>query len=107
MQPSRRLRTRWLGAFSCGIALISNVFPADAIAPYDDPGPLGMQMTTLLNTIKSTLESYCPLAGGPPQCEELQQMRHLLEAGSVPQLREMRAREQAIEAELEHQQWPE
>jgi hypothetical protein len=32
-------------------------------------------------------------------------MRHLLEAGSVVRLREMRVREQTIEAELARQQW--
>jgi hypothetical protein len=63
-----------------------------------------MQVTTLLNTIKSTLESYCPSEVGPPQCEELKQMRHLLEAGSVVRLREMRVRVQAIEAELQRKQ---
>ena len=105
MQSGRQSRTLRLAAVSCGIALTANVFRADAIVAYDDPEPIDMQVTTLLNAIKSTLESYCPSAVGPPQCEELKQMRHLLGAGSVVRLREMRVREQAIEAELERQQW--
>jgi hypothetical protein len=105
MQSGRQSRTLWLGTLSCGIALMANVFRADAIVAYDDPGPLNMQVTALLNTVKSALESYCPSAVGPPQCEELKQMRRLLEAGSTMRLREIRAREQAIEAEMERQQW--
>ncbi len=64
-----------------------------------------MQVTTLLNTIEYALESYCPWAVGPSQCEELKQMRRLLEVSSTMRLREIRAREQALEAELERQQW--
>jgi hypothetical protein len=104
MQFGRQSRALWLAVVSCGIALTANVFRADAIIAYDDPGPIDMQVTTLVNTIKSTLESYCPSAISPPQCEELTQMRHLLEAGSVVRLREMRVRVQAIEAELQRKQ---
>ena len=105
MRSGRQFCTPWLRTLLCGIALVANVLRADAIVPYDDPGPLGMQVTSLLNTVKSALESYCPPRGGAPQCMQLKRMRHLLEAGAVRQLREMRASEQPIEAELTRQQW--
>jgi hypothetical protein len=105
MPSGRQFRTLGLDTLLCGIAIASHVLHADAIVPYDNPGPLGMQVTSLLNTIKSTLESYCPARGSPPQCMELKRMRHLLEAGAVVRLWEMRARAQTIEAELERQQW--
>jgi hypothetical protein len=47
-----------------------------------------MQVTSLLNTINSSLESYCPARGGPLQCLELRRMRHVLQAGAVMRLRE-------------------
>jgi hypothetical protein len=105
MRSSRQFGTLWLCILLCGIALVANVLRADAIVPFDDPGPLGMQVTSLLNTIKSALETYCPPSGGTTQCMELQRMRHLLEEGAVLQLRELRASEQTIEAELKRQQW--
>jgi hypothetical protein len=102
---SGRHRTLWLDTLLYGVAFAFNVFRADAIVPYDDPGPFGMQVTSLLNTINSTLESYCPTRGSPLQCMELKRMRHALETGAAVELRKMRTREQAIEAELERQQW--
>jgi hypothetical protein len=105
MPSGRQLRATWLETLMCGMAFASNVLRADAIVPYDSPGPLGMQVTALLNAVNSTLESYCPARGGPPQCMELKRMRRALKAAADVPLREMRAREQAIEAELEHQRW--
>jgi hypothetical protein len=97
---------------SCCFFLLSvQALRADAILRYDDPGPPGMQLTFLINSVKSALESYCPVEDHQPLCTELRLMGHKLQqlqAGipveAMEPLSQVRSRERAIEAELQHQQ---
>ena len=79
-----------------------------------------MQVTFLLNTIESALESYCPAKERAPLCAELGQMGQsivpLLEqvktgrvsaAAAAQRLGEMRSREKTIEIVLGRQRWDE
>src|SRR5579864_9318630 len=96
----------------CVCFLSTQTFRVDAILPYDDPGPLGMQLISLLSSVKSALESYCPMGDHRPLCTELRLMDSRLkqfQAGKpvegMGSFTELRSREQAIEAELQRQQW--
>jgi hypothetical protein len=98
--------------FLLALALMARALHADAILPYDDPGPPAMQLIFLLNSVKSALESYCLTRDQRPLCTELrlmgQKLRQLREGKPVEaigSLSDVRSRVHTIEDELQRQQW--